>query len=45
VNNEWRFRVAVKSRTPKPLRLTIRTKVLALARGERATRLAINVDP
>jgi primosomal protein N' (replication factor Y) (superfamily II helicase) len=45
VNNEWRFRVAVKSRTPKPLRLTIRTKVLPLARGERDTRLAINVDP
>jgi primosomal protein N' (replication factor Y) len=45
VNNEWRFRVAVKSRTPKPLRLAIRSKVLALARGERATRLAINVDP
>lgn len=45
VNNEWRFRIAIKSRTPKPLRAAIRYKVLLLARGERSTRLAINVDP
>jgi primosomal protein N' (replication factor Y) len=45
VNNEWRFRIAVKSRTPKPLRSAIRSKVLPLARAERGSRLAINVDP
>jgi primosomal protein N' (replication factor Y) len=45
VNNEWRFRVAVKSRTPKPLRAAIRSKVLPPARSGHVTRLAINVDP
>jgi primosomal protein N' (replication factor Y) (superfamily II helicase) len=45
VNNEWRYRVAVKSRTPKPLRVAIRSKVLPTARAERSARLAINVDP
>jgi primosomal protein N' (replication factor Y) len=45
VNNEWRFRIAIKSRTPKPLRAVIRSKVLPSAQAERAARLAINVDP
>ena len=45
VNNEWRFRVAVKSRTPKPLRAAIRAKILPLALADRATRVAINIDP
>jgi primosomal protein N' (replication factor Y) (superfamily II helicase) len=45
VNNEWRFRIAIKSRTPKPLRALIRANVLLLSRGERESRLAINVDP
>ncbi len=45
VNNEWRFRIAVKTRTPKPLRAIIRSKVLPAAQAEHATRLAINVDP
>ncbi len=45
VNNEWRFRVAIKSRTPKPLRAAIRAKLVPAARADRATRLAINVDP
>ncbi len=45
VNNEWRFRVAIKSRTPKPLRTVIRSKVLMLSQQDRATRLAVNVDP
>lgn len=45
VNNEWRFRVAIKSRTPKPLRAAIRTQILPLAHADHATRLAINVDP
>jgi primosomal protein N' (replication factor Y) len=45
VNDEWRFRVAVKTRTPKVLRAGIREKIMPLARADRATRLAINVDP
>lgn len=45
VNNEWRFRVAVKTRTPNPLRAAIREKLLPRARANRATRLAINVNP
>ena len=45
VNNEWRFRVAIKSRTPKPLRSVIKSKVLPISRAEASTRLAVNVDP
>jgi len=45
VNNEWRYRIAVKSRIPKQLRAFIRSSIIPLARAERATRLAINVDP
>ena len=45
VNDEWRYRVAVKSRTPKPLRAAIRSKLVPLARADSVTRLAINVDP
>jgi primosomal protein N' (replication factor Y) len=45
VNNEWRFRVAIKTRKPAALRAAIRERVLPLARGSRDTRLAINVDP
>ena len=45
VNNEWRFRIAIKSRTPKPLRALIRSKVLLSSRSERTSRLAVNVDP
>lgn len=45
VNDEWRFRLALKTTTPKALRATIRERVLPLARKERATRIAVNVDP
>jgi primosomal protein N' len=45
VNNEWRYRVAVKTRTPKPLRAAIKDRILPLARADRATRLVLNVDP
>jgi primosomal protein N' (replication factor Y) len=43
--NEWRFRIAVRTRRMKPLRASIRSLVLPLARADRTTRLAINVDP
>lgn len=45
MNDEWRFRIAVKTRTPKPLRAAIRSEILPLAKADRDTRLAINVDP
>ena len=45
VNNEWRFRVAIKTRTPRPLRAVIREKLSPLSRADHGTRIAINVDP
>ncbi len=45
VNNEWRYRIALKSRSPATLRTIVRERILPRARGDRTTRLAINVDP
>jgi primosomal protein N' (replication factor Y) len=45
VNNEWRYRIAVKTRVPKRVRAVLRTTVIPAARSDRQTRLAINVDP
>jgi len=45
VNDEWRYRIAVKSRRPAALRALLRARVVPLARADRRTRLAINVDP
>jgi primosomal protein N' (replication factor Y) (superfamily II helicase) len=45
VNNEWRYRIALKTRKPATLRALLRERVLPIARGETKTRLAINVDP
>jgi primosomal protein N' (replication factor Y) len=45
VNDEWRVRVALKTRRARQLRQAIRERVLPLARSDRATRLAVNVDP
>jgi primosomal protein N' len=45
VNDEWRYRIALKTAMPKQLRAFIRERVLAAARGDARTRLAINVDP
>ena len=45
VNDEWRYRIALKTATPKPLRSFIRERVLPAARLDGRTRLAINVDP
>ncbi|HEY2554595.1 MAG TPA: primosomal protein N', partial [Candidatus Cybelea sp.] len=45
VNEEWRYRIALKSRRVKPLRAFIREQLLPLARADAKTRLAINVDP
>jgi primosomal protein N' (replication factor Y) (superfamily II helicase) len=45
VNDEWRYRIALRGRRPDALRRLVRERILTLARADRATRLAINVDP
>ncbi|HTX58948.1 MAG TPA: primosomal protein N', partial [Verrucomicrobiae bacterium] len=45
LNDEWRYRIALKSRQPKALRAAVRERVLAAAHADRNTRLAVNVDP
>lgn len=45
LNDEWRMRVAIKTRARKKLRAAIRDAILPLARADRNSRIAINVDP
>ncbi|MFN2459855.1 MAG: primosomal protein N' [Candidatus Velthaea sp.] len=45
VNDEWRYRVAVKTRDAAALRAALRATVLPAADDDGATRLAVNVDP
>jgi primosomal protein N' (replication factor Y) len=45
LNTEWRFRIAVKGADAAQLRAAIREHVLPMARADRQTRLAVNVDP
>jgi primosomal protein N' (replication factor Y) len=45
LNDEWRFRIALKTRAPKSARKVLRERILPLARNDRTTRLALNVDP
>ncbi|MBV8197763.1 MAG: primosomal protein N' [Candidatus Eremiobacteraeota bacterium] len=45
MNDEWRYRIVLRTRQPAALRALIRERILPLARATRTTRLAINVDP
>ncbi len=45
LNDEWRFRISLRTRTLGALRREIRRRILPLAATDRATRLAVNVDP
>jgi primosomal protein N' len=45
LNNEWRYRIALRGRKPAALRRVVRTRILTAAHADRTTRLAINVDP
>jgi primosomal protein N' (replication factor Y) len=45
INEEWRFRISLKSRQSTAARAAVREQILPLARRDRNTRLAINVDP
>ncbi len=45
VNDEWRYRIAVKSEAGAAVRREIRETLQPLAAAERSVRLAVNVDP
>ncbi len=45
VNNEWRYRVVLRTTRRAALRELIRTVILPHANADRATRLAITIDP
>ena len=45
LNNEWRFRIALKTRDMDALRATLRERVVSAARSEKTTRITINIDP
>jgi primosomal protein N' (replication factor Y) len=45
LNEEWRYRFALKTRDIATTRAAVRERIVSAARNERATRIAINVDP
>ncbi|MDQ2663549.1 MAG: primosomal protein N' [Candidatus Eremiobacteraeota bacterium] len=45
LNQEWRFRVALKGLDGEAMRAAVREGVLPRARADRGTRIAVNVDP
>jgi primosomal protein N' (replication factor Y) len=45
LNDEWRFRIALKAADGERARAIVRDRILPLARAERQTRLVVNVDP
>lgn len=45
LNNEWRFRIALKGEHAQLLRSAVRDEIQPLARADRATRLVIVVNP
>jgi primosomal protein N' (replication factor Y) len=45
LNEEWRYRLAMKTRDIATAREAVRERIVSAARTNRATRLAINVDP
>ena len=45
LNQEWRFRIALKGDDGLAMRAAIRRRLLPMAREDRTTRLAVNVDP
>lgn len=45
LNDEWRFRIALKGMQGEPMRAAVRARVFPPARKHRTTRLAVNVDP
>ncbi len=45
LNDEWRFRIALKASDGSRARADVYERILPLARVERQTRLVVNVDP
>ena len=45
INDEWRYRIALKTEDGAPLRRFIREELRPLASADRSVRLAIDVDP
>ena len=45
LNDEWRYRIAIKTHDMEGARNAVRTRLLPAARNDRKTRLVINVDP
>jgi primosomal protein N' (replication factor Y) len=45
LNNEWRFRIALKAPELAGIRAVLRERILPAARANRETRLVVNVDP
>jgi len=45
VNNEWRYRLALKSQQPSIMRQALRERVLRSARLRHDTRIVVNIDP
>jgi len=45
MNDEWRFRLALRGNELEPLRAAIRDVLLPAARADRASRIVLNVDP
>jgi primosomal protein N' (replication factor Y) len=45
VNDEWRYRLALKTRDLDAVRAVLRERIVPVAHAQRATRIAINVDP
>ncbi len=45
LNNEWRYRIMLKTTRARALREAIREGIVPRARADRATRIALNVDP
>jgi primosomal protein N' (replication factor Y) len=45
LNNEWRYRIALRTRKPAALRALLRARILPQAHADHGTRLAVNADP
>ena len=45
VNDEWRYRLAIKTKNGRAARAFVRERLQPAAHADRTTRLIVNVDP
>jgi primosomal protein N' len=45
VNEEWRYRLALKTRDMGAIRAVLRERIVPLGHAQRGLRIAINIDP